>query len=50
MKTIIQKVNPECFEDGELEKACDILKGGGLVAFPTETVYGRRCFVAGSCP
>lgn len=40
MKTIIQKVNPECFGDGELEKACDILKGGGLVAFPTETVYG----------
>ena len=40
MKTIIQKVNPDCFEDGELERACAILKNGGLVAFPTETVYG----------
>lgn len=40
MKTIIQKVNPEFFEDEELEAACNILKCGGLVAFPTETVYG----------
>ena len=40
METMIQKVNPECFRDAELEKACDILKNGGLVAFPTETVYG----------
>lgn len=40
METIIQKVNPEFFEDKELEKACNILKNGGLVAFPTETVYG----------
>lgn len=40
MKTIVQKVNPELFEDEELDKACDILKVGGLVAIPTETVYG----------
>lgn len=40
MKTIIQKVNPEVFEDEELKKGCEILKSGGLVAFPTETVYG----------
>lgn len=40
MDTIIQKINSEFFEDCELEKACQILKQGGLVAFPTETVYG----------
>lgn len=40
MDTIIQKINSEFFEDCELEKACRILKQGGLVAFPTETVYG----------
>ncbi len=40
MKTIIQKVNPEYFEDSELEAASRILQTGGLVAFPTETVYG----------
>lgn len=26
--------------DGELKEACEILKRNGLVAFPTETVYG----------
>lgn len=40
MQTEIRKVNPEVFEDKELDKACQILKEGGLVAFPTETVYG----------
>lgn len=40
MDTTIQKVNPEYFEDNELEKASQILNTGGLVAFPTETVYG----------
>lgn len=40
MKTKIQKVNPEEFGDSELQEACSILQKGGLVAFPTETVYG----------
>ncbi len=40
MKTKIQSINPEKFQDSELHKAGEILKKGGLVAFPTETVYG----------
>lgn len=40
MKTKIQTINPESFMDSELQEACEILKNGGLVAFPTETVYG----------
>ena len=40
MKTIMQTINPESFRDEELEEACRILRKGGLVAFPTETVYG----------
>lgn len=40
MKTIMQTINPESFRDEELEEACQILQKGGLVAFPTETVYG----------
>lgn len=40
MVTKVQKVNPEDFSKEELKEACDILKNGGLVAFPTETVYG----------
>ena len=39
-KTLIKKIDPEHFEDRELAEAVDILKNGGLVAFPTETVYG----------
>ena len=40
MKTIMPTINPESFRDEELEEACRILQKGGLVAFPTETVYG----------
>ena len=45
MKTIIEKIpqDAEIFNDREesvLRSAGDIIKRGGLVAFPTETVYG----------
>jgi L-threonylcarbamoyladenylate synthase len=40
MKTIIQKIDKGNFGDRELEEAVRIIGGGGLVAFPTETVYG----------
>lgn len=40
MKTKIQRINPERFRDEELAEACEILRQKGLVAFPTETVYG----------
>jgi len=40
MNTMIQKINSNHFEEKELKEACQILQKGGLVAFPTETVYG----------
>lgn len=40
METQIQKINPDDFEETHLQQACRILQQGGLVAFPTETVYG----------
>ena len=40
MKTKVQQINPEQFQDEELKAACEILHRKGLVAFPTETVYG----------
>lgn len=40
MNTIIQKINKDNFTAEELKEAASILKDGGLVAFPTETVYG----------
>ena len=39
MDTLIEKINEEN-ADAVIEKASEILHRGGLVAFPTETVYG----------
>ena len=33
-------MNTEIIEEDSIEKAADIIKEGGIVAFPTETVYG----------
>jgi L-threonylcarbamoyladenylate synthase len=40
METIIKKINEEELEPGCLQDAAAILQKQGLVAFPTETVYG----------
>ncbi len=40
MKTLVLKVNPENPDPAIIQLAADIIQQGGLVAFPTETVYG----------
>ena len=40
MKTIIEKIDKNQIDEQVIEQAGNILKEGGLVAFPTETVYG----------
>jgi tRNA threonylcarbamoyl adenosine modification protein (Sua5/YciO/YrdC/YwlC family) len=40
MKTKIVKLNPDFPSEPLINEAAAILKNGGLVAFPTETVYG----------
>ena len=40
MKTIISKIKQDETDDQVIKQAGDILMSGGLVAFPTETVYG----------
>lgn len=40
MKTIIKQINKTQMNMEIIEKAGNILREGGLVAFPTETVYG----------
>jgi L-threonylcarbamoyladenylate synthase len=40
MKTLVLKVNPQNPEVTKIHAAAEIIKKGGLVAFPTETVYG----------
>jgi L-threonylcarbamoyladenylate synthase len=39
-KTIVLKVNPQKPEKEKIQIAANFIKKGGLVAFPTETVYG----------
>ena len=39
-KTLVLKVNPRKPEKKKIRVAAEIIKNGGLVAFPTETVYG----------
>ena len=40
MKPEIVKIDSEHIEEDRIRRAGDIIKEGGLVAFPTETVYG----------
>ncbi len=40
MKTLLLKVNPEKPDLTKIQSAAEIIQKGGLVAFPTETVYG----------
>lgn len=40
MKTKVEKINKNQINTDIIEEAGKILKEGGLVAFPTETVYG----------
>ena len=40
MKTKIIKINPNQMDESAIKEAGEILQGGGLVALPTETVYG----------
>ena len=40
MKTLLLKVNAENPDPAKIQTAAKIIQNGGLVAFPTETVYG----------
>ena len=40
METIVKKINRENLKKEDFSEAVAILRSGGLVAFPTETVYG----------
>ena len=39
-KTILIKIDPNKPDINKIRNAAKIIKSGGLVAFPTETVYG----------
>ena len=39
-KTLLLEINPQKPEHAKVQTAAEIIKKGGIVAFPTETVYG----------
>jgi L-threonylcarbamoyladenylate synthase len=40
MKTLLLPIDPTHPEPGAIRRAAEVIRSGGLVAFPTETVYG----------
>jgi len=40
VETEVIKVNPLAPDEAVISRAAELIRGGGLVAFPTETVYG----------
>ncbi len=40
MKTTYLKISPSSPDEGAIKEAAECIKKGGIVAFPTETVYG----------
>lgn len=43
METIVLKINDPAADIEKIKKAADCIDSGGLVVFPTETVYGIAC-------
>lgn len=46
MNTEVVRIHTEHPDFGIIEQAASLVDGGGLVAFPTETVYGLACRVS----
>ncbi len=46
METVMLRVDPERVDEDSLKYAASVLKRGGLVAFPTETVYGLGALIS----
>ncbi len=40
MNTVIERIMDSPEDEAVYERAAEIIRAGGLVAFPTETVYG----------
>ncbi len=43
MKAELLRVHPETPEQRKIDKAVEILRGGGVIIYPTDTVYGIGC-------
>ena len=45
MKTKVITIDAKNIDTSKIEEAASVIDSGGLVAFPTETVYGIACRV-----
>ena len=45
METKVVKLDPANVDSGRIREAAEVIEAGGLVVFPTETVYGIACRV-----
>lgn len=43
MKAELLKIHPETPEQRKIDKAVEILRSGGVIIYPTDTVYGIGC-------
>ncbi len=42
-KTLIFSINPENPQQRLIDRACEVLENGGLIAYPTDTFFGIGC-------
>ncbi|MCD6304770.1 MAG: threonylcarbamoyl-AMP synthase [Deltaproteobacteria bacterium] len=42
-KTVTLSLNPENPQQRHISRICEVLAGGGLIAYPTDTFYGIGC-------
>jgi tRNA threonylcarbamoyl adenosine modification protein (Sua5/YciO/YrdC/YwlC family) len=40
---MLLRINPEKPDDASIRKAADVLRAGGIIIYPTDTVYGIGC-------
>jgi len=40
---VLLEINPDHPEPRKIQQALDVLERGGLIAYPTDTVYGLGC-------
>lgn len=45
MSTQILKINPQKPEQEKIKQAVQVLKNGGIIIFPTDTIYGIGCSI-----